>query len=332
MQSPLVQENIPVNLNFKMRFKEKIHNFFKRHIIVQILTYLPSFLVGKFKDLAQLIIKCRRTFAEHSHYVDQMEVKIYGGDKLSTLIQLEKNLKSKPFEQFATVFEFSSQNSLDEAKKMRDQLTDQNERVAILNLANRWQPGGVGLAPYAGSQEEFLVRRSCLAWAFDDHQFESATVHEKMQEVRLSEGYEDKHFDHHIPYFGVVVTKDVTFIDDEEFQQFDIISSAAPDLRPGSDESIYLQQFGEDRDLAKQQIIENKIKAIFDAAISENIDHLILGAFGCGCFKNDTREVAEIFGHVLNLDLYKGRFKNITFAITDEDKLNIFHDVIEEVI
>ncbi len=325
---PFVQENIPVNMNFITRFKEQVHHFFRRPRVVQILTYLPAFLIGKHKALAELIMKCRKIFEQTPQYVDKMQVKIYGGDKLATLVALEKKIESKSSQQFSTIFKFSANNCLDEAREIRKNLTDHNQRIGILNLANRWQPCGVGLAPYGGSQEEYLARRSCLAWAFDP-QFQSATVHDEMRGVRRSESYDDEHFEHHIPYFGAVVTTDVTFIDQNTFDEFDIISSAAPDLRAGSDESNYLKRFGSDQEVARQQILENKIKAIFDSAIIENIENLVLGAYGCGCFQNDLEEVAGIFAKVLNLDDYKDRFHHITFAITDDAKLDVFQELIQ---
>ena len=157
-------------------------------------------------------------------------------------------------------------------------------------------------------------------------------MHNQLRQIRLNEGFSDEAFDHHIPYFGAVISKDVTFIDTDMPEQFDVISAAAPDMRKGSDESIYIQQFGENAIIAQHQILENKIKAIFDSAISENIENLVLGAFGCGCFLNSTQEVAGIFSNLLNLEPYKGKFHHITFAITEESKLNIFRDVFSPMI
>lgn len=316
-----VSENIPVNLNLNLQIKETIHNFFRRPLVVKVFTFLPGFLFGKHKALATLINKCHSEFSKRQ--LNDMEVKVFGGDKLSTLQQLEKDQqKIQTPAKFITLFKFSKENSLDEARIMRSDLRDQSERIGILNLANRRQPGGVGLTPYGGSQEEYLVRRSNLAWGLDPR-FQSETVHKQMAEIRKKEGF-NGHFEHHIPYFGAVISKNVTFIDSDSPDKFDVISSAAPDMREGSDESIFIKKFGKYEKAAQHQILENKIKAVFDAAISENIENLVLGAYGCGCFKNDIEEVAKIFSDVLSLDAYKGRFHHITFAITDELKLKLF--------
>jgi uncharacterized protein (TIGR02452 family) len=324
----LIKENIPVHLNFNSHLKELVHNIFRRPMIVKIFTYLPSILFGKYKECAKLIMKCRTVFEEHSEYSKQMLVTVYGGDKLETLFNLEKSQEQKGVSQrFSTILKFSKGNSLDEARAMRTlcNANHQNERIGILNLANRRQPGGVGLTPYSGSQEEYLVRRSNLAWGLDPR-FKSENVHAQLRDIRLQEGYADDPFEHHIPYFGAVISQNVTFIDKAQYDQFDVISAAAPDMRTGSDECIHIQKLGKNALTAQKQVLENKIKSIFDAAISNNIENLVLGAFGCGAFQNNSQMVAEIFARVLNCAPYQGRFRNITFAITDEAKLNIFRE------
>jgi uncharacterized protein (TIGR02452 family) len=248
-------------------------------------------------------------------------VSLYGGDKLSTLERLEYEPLDTPFERFTTEFRFSKTTSRNAARVMH---RETDEKIAILNLANRRQPGGIGLAPYGGSQEEDLVRHSNLAWVLDPR-FETEKVHAKMAELRRSEGYGDAPFEHHIPYFGVIYSKNVTFFESGALRQYDVISSAAPDLRRGSDETQFLMQFDASAPFARQQILVNKIKAIFDAALAEDTRHLILGAYGCGVFENKSTEVAGIFADLLkNNPLYQGRFKQITFAITDQVKLDIF--------
>lgn len=322
-----VQSNIPVNPSFFLQAKEVVHNFFRRPMVVKIFTYLPPispFL--KYRELASLITKCHKKFG--SSCTTQMCVKVYGGDKLETLQTLEKSQKTDIHNE--TFINFSLQNSLDAARALQtiaNGSSEQNKQVGILNLANRLQPGGVGLAPYGGSQEEFLVRRSNLAWGLDKR-FGSKEVHEQLSKIRIQERLVEP-FQHHIPYFGAVVSKNVTFIDQNKEDNFDVISAAAPDMRKGSDEYRYLRKHLRDTKAAQLQILENKIKAIFEAAIAEKIDYLVLGAFGCGCFNNETQEVAQIFANLLTSDAYKNRFKQITFAITEQSKFDIFKTTIK---
>jgi len=325
-----VQENIPVKIDLFLKIKEIVHNFFRRPIVVKVFTYLPHFIFEKYQMLATQIMKCHQIFSEpkHHHYLDEMQVKVYGGDKLGTLRQLEREVVRKEFSLFNTVIKFSNNNSLDAARQIREDLGEEGQeaKIGIVSFANRRQPGGVGLAPYGGSQEEYLVRRSNLAWGLDPR-FQTEKLHEEMRKTRQAEGYSDDEFKHHIPYFGAVISENVTFIDGVQPDQFDVISSAAPDLRKGSDESNYLlENFGDLAAFAQHNILENKIRAIFASAVSANIENLVLGAFGTGCFNNDAKEVAKIFSNVLESDTYKGRFNSITFAITEKSKLDIFRE------
>lgn len=320
-----VTENIPVNLSFSLVAKESIHNFFRRKMIVRVFTFLPDLFFKQYKELAKLILKCHETFEKSSNSFPTLINTIYGGDKLSTLKTLEANL-SAPKLSVPTRFIITTQDSLEAARETKKH--HKTARVGILNFGNRHQPCGVGLAPYGGSQEEFLARRSNLAWALDPRF--SKDVHDKMKTLRLSENYKDDHFAHHIPYFGTVVTQNVSFIDGKTPDQFDIISSAAPDLRKNSDEYLHLKQFGAHEDKARKKILEHKIRAVLASAIASNIKHLVLGAYGCGCFLNDTREVAKVFEKVLTSKRYENQFETITFAITDKEKMKIFQPTIHD--
>lgn len=55
---------------------------------------------------------------------------------------------------------------------------------------------------------------------------------------------------------------------------------------------------------------------------------LVIGAWGCGVFKNDPKEVAEIFKKAM--PLFLDDYEGVVVAIPDEKMLNIFKDVINE--
>ena len=72
-----------------------------------------------------------------------------------------------------------------------------------------------------------------------------------------------------------------------------------------------------------------KIRAVFAIAHENKHENLVLGALGCGVFRNPTREVAELFRECV--DKYAGHFKQIVFAILDAqgDTIRTFRDVFE---
>ncbi len=59
--------------------------------------------------------------------------------------------------------------------------------------------------------------------------------------------------------------------------------------------------------------MEQKIDALFKVAIKNKHDSLILGALGCGVFKNPPEVVAELFRQAVVK--YGCHFKKIGFAV-----------------
>lgn len=54
--------------------------------------------------------------------------------------------------------------------------------------------------------------------------------------------------------------------------------------------------------------------------------YLVIGAWGCGVFKNDPREVAELFKKLI--PLFQDDYRGVVVAIPDEKVLNIFKEVL----
>lgn len=175
-------------------------------------------------------------------------------------------------------------------------------KVAVLNFANPKYPGG-GVQNGAKAQEECLCRSSnlyqCLKdeKVFEDYYF----YHAK----RGGNWFTDRM----IYSLGITVFKDdspvpVLMLENEWFQ-VDVITCAAPYLGG----SIII----EGNEL--KQIFVKRIKNILDAAIINQVQTIILGAFGCGAFKNPPEVVAQAFYEVIYEMGYKKYFKRIVFAI-----------------
>lgn len=63
------------------------------------------------------------------------------------------------------------------------------------------------------------------------------------------------------------------------------------------------------------EIFKGRIKNIMEAAIDNEVDVLVLGAFGCGAFCNPSELVAIAFDLVISENNYLRNFKEIVFAI-----------------
>ena len=69
-----------------------------------------------------------------------------------------------------------------------------------------------------------------------------------------------------------------------------------------------------------------KIKTMFDLAIANNNDAIVLGAFGCGAYHNPPSEIAKLFKEVIDNDGYKNKFSKIVFAIIDDKNSYRWHN------
>lgn len=69
----------------------------------------------------------------------------------------------------------------------------------------------------------------------------------------------------------------------------------------------------------------DRIKLVFEIAKTHNVDILILGAYGCGVFGNNPKDIIEIFNGLIHND-YENIFEQIIFAIPDKINYDIFKD------
>jgi uncharacterized protein (TIGR02452 family) len=163
-------------------------------------------------------------------------------------------------------------------------------RVAVLNMASPKRPGG-GVRDGAKAQEECLFRCSNLI----------SRIPESMYPLKDNEA---------------IYTEDVVFFKDFYYNDMsptycDVITIAAVNL---NGENIINNDFTNSDYI---QLTKEKIKLMISSADSK-VDTLILGAWGCGVFKNDPRSIAELFREVL-VDLnYQNMFDKIVFAIIQD--------------
>jgi uncharacterized protein (TIGR02452 family) len=76
--------------------------------------------------------------------------------------------------------------------------------------------------------------------------------------------------------------------------------------------------------LNAQQVMMTRALRVLQVAAHHEIDKLVLGAWGCGVFKNDPKEVAKAFQKALIAPQMEGRFKTVVFAIQDDKESKTF--------
>lgn len=178
-------------------------------------------------------------------------------------------------------------------------------KTAVLNFANPENPGG-GVQFGAMAQEECLCRSSNLfACLSNPNVFDEYYGYHRNLRNRF---YTDR----------LIYTKNVTvFKDDSPIPQMlpekdwfdvDAITCAAPYLGGSKYTNLTVLR----------HLFQSRITNILEAALDNCVDTIVLGAFGCGAFKNPAQLVAEEFRSVIENGQYCKKFKNIVFAIKKE--------------
>ena len=182
------------------------------------------------------------------------------------------------------------------------------KRIAVLNFASATNPGG-GVENGASAQEECLCRVSTLYPCLTEQKMRDCfyTPHRKNGNALHND--------------DIIYTPNVLVIKDDDHNllsepfSVDVISCAAPNLRERPSNRYNTG------DTIKAQILENELlelhekraRKIFASAIANNVEVLILGAFGCGAFQNDPHIVAQAYKNVL--PDFAHYFHTIEFAI-----------------
>ena len=193
-------------------------------------------------------------------------------------------------------------------------LVRQGYRPALLNFASASHPGG-GVETGARAQEETICRRSTLTRSI--YGFDRKYASRYGYPYRPGNNYPLDNLSFSAIYSpGVTVFRegrDCAFM--QEPYDVAVITCAALNL--GGRYSLKLTP---DRRMPEKarDITRDKVRTIFRIALLHGHDSLVLGAFGCGAFKNPPREMAAIFHEVLEDAEFKDRFRLVTFAIIED--------------
>lgn len=187
------------------------------------------------------------------------------------------------------------------------------QKVAVLNFASATNPGG-GVERGAVAQEECLCRDSGLFFCL-----ETPEMRKGFYEPHRAAG-DPIHNDDIIYTPGVLVFKRddpyPRLMPEDQWFHVNVITCAAPNLR-NKPTNRYNTGDGQGAvsltDTELQELHEKRLRRILDVALSEGNDTVILGAFGCGAFKNDPEVVARAANRVIRD--YRHAFRNIEFAV-----------------
>ena len=242
--------------------------------------------------------KALREAVEHS----LAETKLYSvGEEL----HYDKSRYAEP-----VAVSVSTRRTFEAARELHEKLP--NAKIAVLNFASATNPGG-GVARGSRAQEESLCRCSTLYPVLADPKYWGAFYgfHRKRHDARYT--------DLCLYTPGVKVIKSDTALperlDEKDWLSVDVITCAAPNLRERPSNEMN-PQAGEALHLSDEELLalhKKRGRRILAVAAANEADVLVLGAFGCGAFRNPPEIVAKAYRELL--PEFDGCFERVEFAV-----------------
>lgn len=204
------------------------------------------------------------------------------------------------------LIQVTSETTVAAAKRLYDDLESrENGSLCILNFASAKNPGG-GFQNGAEAQEESLARASGLYACLRGH---------------IDDFYEPNRRDSRDGLYShaVIHSPNVPFFRTDDgalcpLWYASVITSPAPNA------GVALKKRGQ---VEISEALHERCGRILRVAKQQGHTHLVLGAFGCGVFQNDPKEVAGAFDAWLQSSEFVCAFHHVVFAIPgSSDQLN----------
>ncbi len=209
----------------------------------------------------------------------------------------------------ATSFEVTAEGSLEGARRL---YLAGSGRIAVLNFASARNPGG-GYVGGAKAQEEDLCRNAllypCLLRAPDYYAAHRAST--------------DLLYSHRVIWSpDVPAHRDTGGRLLAEPYQVSFLTSPAPNAGEALRRDPELKS-------AIPRVLHERAGRVLAVAAHHGARRLVLGAWGCGVFRNDPREVAEAF-HARLTGEFAGVFEHVLFAVWDRTRESANRAAFEE--
>lgn len=169
--------------------------------------------------------------------------------------------------------------------------TNRSARTAVLNFASYKEPGGRFLDGCM-AQEEALCHASGL--------------YNVLRQFGSYYEWNREHLNRALYWNRGIYSPDVPFVFEDKFFFCDVITVAAPNRRAAQ---TYCRVTAEEN----YEALYDRIRFVLDIAEHQQVDVLILGAYGCGVFGQDPNEVAGICKELLSSGRYS--FQKAVFPI-----------------
>lgn len=194
---------------------------------------------------------------------------------------------------FGTQFEVTNETTLSAARR----LVHDGLNPVALNFASAKHPGG-GFLGGARAQEESLCRSSGLY---------ACIVNDAMYRV-------------HAPTRGGFYTNYAIYSPGVPVFRDDAGDLLAEPYRcgfvtsPAVNAGTYLKDGGRQADVTRE--MRHRIDKVLHVMAGHGHDAAVLGAWGCGVFRNDPEVIADLFREAL-VTRFSGAFRRVVFAVLD---------------
>ena len=230
------------------------------------------------------------------------------------IISDPEDFRGEKYYDDSAIIKVTNRDTFTAAKEYANIINSTNEGfVGVLNFASSTNPGG-GVTKGSTAQEECLCRCSNLYLTL-------------YQEKCIREYYNvNKKYMSNLGSDAIIYSRNVYVFKDKDYNMLpvkdrfyvDVLTCAAPNLRENPRNQYNTDASEEKLTLTDEELYNIHVKRsrnILNVAIKNEDDYLILGAFGCGAFRNNPEIVAKAYKDVLQDYMYC--FKVIDFAIID---------------
>lgn len=180
-------------------------------------------------------------------------------------------------------------------------LAGRGGHIACLNFASARNPGG-GFLSGAQAQEEALARASALYPCL----LAAPQYYERNRANRSAVYLDLLIFSPQVPFFRK---------DAGELLESPLLASVI--TAPAPNRGAVAQN--ESRNLASvEPVLRRRAEMVLHVAQAHGVERLVLGAWGCGVFRNDPARVASIFAALIKPPgRFAGAFRDVLFSVYD---------------
>ena len=224
------------------------------------------------------------------------------GDEVQEIIN--NNQKKK------TMIKVNNETTLKAARRLKEE--ESYDKVVCLNFASAKHPGG-GFLNGSSAQEESLARSSALYPCIK----------------QMDEMYEaNKNYDSALYLDYMIYSPQVPVFRRDDGHLLDKPYKVSFVTSPAVNAGVVCSRESKENIAKIGDKMKERIEKILSISVVNDADALVLGAFGCGVFKNDPEEVANYFRQlIIEDDRFNSYFQKLVFAVLDRSQKKTTYNI-----